>query len=177
MTVPKQKQLDYLVEHYSCWDFGAESCTVKEGPAWSGNEVKPSPLYAVFLTDDSGDITYEEWSAARERKQKELSQPRDNSWHGRGELPPIGTICEAYHSEDGWWYEAEVLKTKRNEAGRMIVAVVALDSQYLYWSGMCRPIISEREKAIEDMVEVMMGTGRANLAINAAALYDAGYHK
>ena len=104
----------------------------------------------------------------------------DSSWHERGELPPVGCECEVFTSDDKKWMRFEVIAIR--------------DGHVLGWcsENSCgyqsneksefRPLRTEREKAIDEMVSVildydgyMMTSATAELV--ARQLYDSGYHK
>ena len=104
----------------------------------------------------------------------------DNSWHERGELPPVGVPVEL------WWggsfaYNCEFITRRRHhyvmwnlDADRPDAAD-CMNSQF-------RPLRTEREKAIEEIVNALIG-GDDRSAIQSAAvhtaelIYDAGYRK
>ena len=105
----------------------------------------------------------------------------DNSWHERGELPPVGVSVEL------WWggsfaYNCEFI-TRR---GRHYVmwnldadrpdAADYMNSEFRPLSSL-NPLRTEREKAIEDMSRLMHEHDSIINDITLGALYDAGYRK
>lgn len=106
----------------------------------------------------------------------EQKMKQDNGWFERGELPPVGEACEIHHK---FWADESHHKVKISAITDeyLIVKYESFEHHYLINDIEFRPIRTEREAAIEDMVSVMSATKRANFDINAAALYDAGYRK
>ena len=41
-----------------------------------------------------------------------LTQQQDNGWFDRGELPPVGEVCEAYIDYPPQWIETEIVAHK-----------------------------------------------------------------
>ena len=107
----------------------------------------------------------------------------DNSWHERGELPPVGVSVEL------WWggsfaYNCELI-TRR---GRHYVmwnldadrpdAADYMNSEFRPLSQL-NPLRTEREKAIDEMVKLIgHGYMSAEMAKELVIkMCDAGYHK
>jgi len=66
------------------------------------------------------------------------------SWHETGDLPPVGTECEAnIYSE---WVKVEVIKHSTNFAACHLIDT-QFDGTDLKWSSKFRPIQSDRDKA------------------------------
>ena len=98
----------------------------------------------------------------------------DATWHERGEMPPVGTRCEALITSERKWVEIEV--------------VCHRDGFILGWclKERCgyhgddptdfRPIRTERDLAIDEMMKVA-ATNWGNLEDCCEALYRAGYRK
>lgn len=59
-------------------------------------------------------------------------------WVGEGK-PPVGAICEAYHSEDKVYYEVEVLKSRHNGSFD-VSACMDVNTHNVFWSADLRPI-------------------------------------
>lgn len=98
-----------------------------------------------------------------------------NDWHERGELPPVGTDCEAKFDKE--WFTVEILKYNENKIAACHILNSYIDGGNLKWSCEFRPLKSERERAIE---EIAIATGlraRDGRDVVAAAIYDAGYRK
>jgi len=95
-----------------------------------------------------------------------------NNWNGVG-LPPVGAECEFFWESTGNIWVKGAIAAIVTEAG-IESAVIQLDGCYRVSPDphVFRPIKSEREKAIEDMMQI------SHCFISAAiALYDAGYRK
>ena len=159
--VTKQQQLEWLAHKYKTWpEQGATSIGL------SVTEVGKFAIVNCHL------ITRKEWQLWRD---KMSSKPEvDNSWHERGELPPVGGVCEAMiHGE---WIAAEVLRHRINSAGMNVAAVMSCASFGVYWAADFRPLRTEREKAIDAACKAIGGVGEDGLLI-IERLYDAGLLK
>lgn len=99
----------------------------------------------------------------------------DNSWHERGELPPVGCECSAVC--DGQWVTVEVLRHRVNNAGMNVAAVMSCASFNVFWATDFRPIRTEREKAIDEMANLIARSVFGSAKCQAEKLYDAGYRK
>ena len=104
----------------------------------------------------------------------------DNSWHERGELPPVGVPVEL------WWggsfaYNCEFI-TRRGHQYVMWNLDADRPDASDYMNSEFRPLRTEREKAIDEIVNALIG-GDDRSAIQSAAvhtaelIYDAGYRK
>ncbi|MCX7132318.1 hypothetical protein [Aeromonas sp.] len=100
----------------------------------------------------------------------------DAHWFERGELPPVGTQCEAISEPDMDWLEVEVI------AHRDGFAIVWCSDEKC--GANCddpkhfRPIRTEREKAIEEMMGSVLAVMNRGLQRRLCEdLYDAGYRK
>ena len=101
---------------------------------------------------------------------------QDNSWYEREELPPVGYECEAIRN--GEWVAVEVLRHRVNNVEMNVAAVMDCTSFNVFWSDDFRPLCTEREKAINEMNELVGNIERYPTWGDAmAALYDAGYRK
>ena len=98
----------------------------------------------------------------------------DNSWHERGELPPVGCECSA--ARDGQWVTVEVLRHRVNNAGMNIAAVMSCASFNVFWATDFRPLRTEREKAIDEIAALVRnGLVSPEMAKEfAVKMYDAG---
>ena len=100
----------------------------------------------------------------------------DNSWYERGELPPVGTICEMI-DDRATWRECKIIA---HEDGACIGWIASLNSPfYTYDKSEFRPLRTEREKAIDEMIKLIgHGYMSAEMARELAIkMYDAGFHK
>ena len=160
--VTKQQQLEYLA---------------RECHSWRGRDfilVSDTELgYRLPVSSGCHLITKKEWQQERD---KIGSKPVvDNSWHERGELPHVGGVCEAMIN--GEWIAAEVLRHRINSAGMNVAAVMSCASFGVYWAADFRPLRTEREKAIDEMLLAIDHIKEGNFETFIGALYDAGYRK
>ena len=90
-------------------------------------------------------------------------------WHKSGELPPVGEVCEAYIDYPPQWIETEIVAHKDGFAIGWCKSVMKGchgDKAHEF-----RPILAEREKAIDEMVDCLSSRW-ANCEAIAAHLYD-----
>ena len=97
----------------------------------------------------------------------------DNSWHERGELPPVGVSVEL------WWggsfaYNCELI-TRRGQHYVMWNLDADRPDAADYMNSEFRPVRTEREKAIDAAYEAIDGVIGDRLIIER--LYDAGVLK
>jgi len=156
MTVTKRQQLEWLAKEFSVW------------PGFGGIAIRMSNL---VIGDHGGEhlITREEWQQEREKMQKQ----QDNSWHERGELPPVGVPVEL------WWggsfaYNCEFI-TRRGHHYVMWNLDADRPDAADYMNSEFRPLRTEREKAIEEMSEALIHRGSAMSQVILGELYDAGF--
>ena len=119
--------------------------------------------------------------------QQQQAQPvqsaQNNSWHERGELPPVGCECSAMR--DGEWVTVEVLRHRVNNVGMNVAAVMNCDSFNVFWATDFRPLRTEREKAIEELADSIGAEFKfegydLHTRITRSLsefIYDAGYRK
>ena len=103
----------------------------------------------------------------------------DNSWHELGEFPPAGTVCEVHENE---WVETFIIGMDKEG-----YCVYTTGNQYIGYDGendpsSFRPLRTEREKAIDEMVSVILDYDgymitSATAELVARQLHYAGYHK
>ena len=161
--VTKRQQLEFAAKHIEKWKSGYDFAVVEE--------TIDGHLYIRWPSICTSGITKKEWQQERD---KMSSKPEvDNSWHERGELPPVGGVCEAMIN--GEWIAAEVLRHRINSAGMNVAAVMSCASFGVYWAADFRPLRTEREKAIDAACEVIGGVIGGRLIIER--LYDAGLLK
>ena len=104
----------------------------------------------------------------------------DNSWHARREFPPVGTICKMIDDKNTW-LECEVISHKDGSCIGWIPLCKA--PFYTYDKSDFRPLRTEREKAIDEMVAILKtkfnrpGVDGIAVADMVDELYDAGYRK
>ena len=162
--VTKQQQLEWLAKEFDVW------------PGFGHGFVRMSTLAIGEPNGVLGiahHITLQEWQQERD---KMSSKPEvDNSWHERGELPPVGCECSAMC--DGNWVTVEVLRHRVNNAGMNVAAVMNCASFNVFWATDFRPLRTEREKAIDEMVGTIKVAAFQDPEFTASILYDAGYRK
>ena len=83
---------------------------------------------------------------------------------------------------DGQWVTVEVLRYRVNNAGMNVAAVMSCASFNVFWATDFRPLRTEREKAIDEMVYEFIDhhgdpKGSERYLKMATKLYDAGYRK
>ena len=97
-----------------------------------------------------------------------------SDWHKNGELPPVGEVCEAYIDYPPQWVETEIVAHKDGFAIGWCKSV--MKGCYGDKANEFRPLRTEREKAIDEMVDCL-GSRWANCEEIAAHLYENGYRK
>jgi len=95
-----------------------------------------------------------------------------SDWHKNGELPPVGEVCEAYIDYPPQWVETEIVAHKDGFAIGWCKSVMKGchgDKAHEF-----RPLRTERDKAIDEMMEHCDYLGSRDFA---GKLFDAGYRK
>lgn len=174
--VTKQQQLEWLARVFNTFPFS---------------------IGVVFMSKhDIGDIGYfgyanfshaitrQEWQQEQDKMQKKAEQVAqtapDNSWHERGEFPPAGCECEAFVNEENKWVRFEVIAIRDGFVmGWCRESLCGFQSDE---KSEFRPIRTEREKAIDEMLSVYAGKDdgkpiHPRCKLLAEMLYDAGYRK
>ena len=106
------------------------------------------------------------------------SKPKvDNSWHERGELPPVGCECDIRHS---CWnsekYEKVTVAAITSEY--VIVKYATFEQHYMLKDISFHPLRTEREKAIDAVCDVICKNGVHDFERGVITkLYDAGLLK
>lgn len=100
---------------------------------------------------------------------------QDNSWHERGERPPLNVVVEWDEWGNGNWVETKLLADTGDDEFVMIVkgvkTIVGRPANF-------RPLRTEREKAIDEMVSVTLAVINQDTQRQMfGMLYDAGYRK
>lgn len=103
----------------------------------------------------------------------------DAQWFERGELPPVGEVCEVMHLDR--WVCCEVIAHFEQSWGMVAAYTVGINGGNAKLLEQCnpedfRPLRTEREVAIEEMCNVA-GLGGLVFGLVAGELYDAGYRK
>ena len=166
--ITKQQQLEWLANNLEKWKSGYDYAVVEK--------ASDGYLYIRWPSVCASGITKKEWQQERDKMQKKAKQAvQDNLWHEHGELPPVGTICEMI-DDIAMWRECKIIA---HENGACIGWVTSLNAPfYTYNKSELRPLSTEREKAINEMNELVGNIEKYPTWRDAmTALYDAGYRK
>ena len=160
--VTKQQQLEWLAKRFESLPYHSDSILMSDKTlGYLGYGHK---------------ITNQELKLERDKMQKQPAQPApDNSWHERGEFPPAGCVCEAFVNEENKWVHFEVIAIRDG-----FVLGWCRESLYGFQSdekSEFRPLRTEREKAIDEMLLAIDHIKEGNFETFIGALYDAGYRK
>lgn len=192
MTVTKQQQLEWLASKIVKWPAYGEKIPVSVDDAGNPKFYMPWDTMRV-------DCTREEWQRERDKMSKtpdvtisnqtsatitatqvggsEMTiTAQDNSWHERGELPPVGAICEMIDDKNTW-LECEIVSHKNGFCIGWISSINA--PFYTDDKSDFRPLRTEREKAIDEMMSLVMDGLMSHEMANELVikLHDAGYCK
>ena len=186
--VTKQQQLEWLATMWDTW------------PGINFNAVRMSSQIAGSYNYGMGyhTITREEWQQERDKMSKTpdvtisnqtsatiastqtgdfemtITAP-DNSWHERGELPPVGATAEKKCKSATIWTEIKIVA-----AGNQLVIFGYPSGEEAFgeWSDYdFRPLRTEREKAIDEMADLIAKSVFGSAKCQAERLYDSGYRK
>ena len=174
--VTKQEQLAFAAKHIEKWKSGYDYAVVEK--------ATDGYLYVRWPSVCASGITKKEWQQERDKMQKK----QDNSWHERGEFPPVGCECEVkdgvvWHKTFIVGFDADgycVYTTPWNSLARDYDGDI---NQYNFRPlSPLSPLRTEREKAIDEMVSVILDydgymIASATAELVARQLYDSGYHK
>ena len=164
MTVTKQQQLEWLAEKYKSWP--------EQGATSLGLSVSEVGKFAIV---NSYVITRKEWQQERDKMQEQPAQPaQDNSWHERGEFPPVGCECDIRHSYcNPEKYEKVTVAAITNEY--VIVKYATFEQHYMLKDISFRPIRTERDKLVE-LIKTYRHTFRSDTEF-ADAILAAGFKR
>ena len=180
--ITKQQQLEWLAKHIEKWKSGYTYAVVEK--ATDGH------LYVRWPSICTSGITKKEW---RQERDKMDSKPEvTNSWHERGELPPVGCECEwvdesGVDGVDGVVYpqlgDVVTIHAHADTPGGYTIAIFT----WARGSGLgvaasrmpedFRPLRTEREKAIEEMLDTVHQKGSFINKDACEIIYDSGYRK
>lgn len=166
---------EWLAQHasgYWAWGCGNPAADAK---AWEGVgedwEVQWSGCAGEVLGDWRDTLERRpETGATASNRQVQLN----SSWFERGELPPIGVVCEAYIDYPPQWVEAEIVAHKDGFAIGWCKSV--MKGCHGDKASEFRPIRTERELAIDQMCRDVGFDGLLS-SMAAAKLYDEGCRK
>ena len=148
----------------------------------------------VRMTNNAHQITREEWRQERDKMQKQhdfdigsnlkvsvtatsngFGEMKINTlWYELGEFPPAGTVCEVHENE---WVETFIIGMDKE--GYCVYTTSDPDVGYDGDNdpSSFRPLRTEREKAIEEMANLIAKSVFGSAKCQAEKLYDAGYRK
>jgi hypothetical protein len=133
-------------------------------------------IYLYHANDQKWiDSTYSRnsFSSKNEFIKSLIKLPAQPAWHETGDLPPVGTECEAIINEE--WHKVQILKYNEANIAACHLLESRVDGSNLKWSGDFRPIQSDRDKAIEELTSLVWGCNEAR--VTAAKIYEAGFRK
>lgn len=140
-------------------------------------QFKPSIEEANMLAREFKPFTSIEDSQEQDMTQQH-DMKQDNGWFERGELPPVGVVCEVKKYEKEEYYEVVICGIGEH----LGLAVAFYEKQKVTGMFTCssaeyfRPIRTDRELAIDEMCNVA-GLDGLVFGLVAGKLYDAGYRK
>jgi len=110
---------------------------------------------------------FEPFTSIEDNQEQEMKQ--DNGWFERGELPPVGVVCEAYIDRPSQWIEAEIVAHKDGFAIGWCKSV--MKGCHGDKASEFRPIRNERD-VLADLIE---SHGQMSALIVADAIIAAGF--
>ena len=160
--VTKQQQLEWLAKKYKIWpEQGATSLGL------SVTEVGKFAIVNCHL------ITRQEWQQERE---KMSDKPEvDDSWFTYCKLPPCGIPVELWVGGT-FAYNCEFIAIRGNTYVVWNLDADKPDCADSLNSQLC-PVRTEREKAIDEMTDLIAKSVFGSAKCQAEKLYDAGYRK
>ena len=173
------EDLKWLAENVHEWNLGGKLkiCAHKR--------LDGSFFVSWVYPDDFEGYTRAQWQAARDELGLNHSvEPTEKVWRGPEDgLPPVGTVLEAWF-DDGrrCWHKAYVVGYHPIEENTLAVSLIGDHESRLIWSDISgiRPIRSEEDKAVEEMVSYIYGLpveDKRKAEHAARVLYRAGYRK
>ena len=160
--VTKQEQLEWLARKYKTWpEQGSSTLRL------SAFEIGKFAVVNAYI------ITRKEW---RQEREKMSDKPEvDDSWFTYCKLPPCGIPVELWVGGT-FAYNCEFIAMRGNtyvvwnlDADKPDCAD-SLNSEF-------RPVRTEREKAIDEMADLIAKSVFGSAKCQAEKLYDAGYRK
>ena len=168
--VTKQQQLEWLANNLDRWESGYDFAVV--------DTCSDGSFYVRWPSVCSSGITKGEWQQERDRMS---SKPEvDNSWCERGDLPPVGVPVELWFG-GVFAYNCEFIAMRGytcvlwNLDDDKPDCADRMNSQF-------RPLRTEREKAIDSLIEIICAGGELSKDGSAAReiaerIHDAGLLK
>ena len=154
-----------------------------DAPDWATSVAQGANGLWYWLEDapDFGDYAYTQdgrilWAATGEvigdwrdtlRLRPEEKKMEDkNDWHKKGELPPVGTVCEMLP----WWHVCESIAPHRDG---MVMYNHSEDAYFLATKNTrFRPLQTERERVVKAWIEKIEDSDILNAYLGG--LYDIG---
>ena len=136
-------------------------------------ERRSADLSEPAVTERLTEATHTVLAAAPALMDEKFRFDRDD-WHERGELPPVGVVCEAYIDRPPQWIEAEIVAHKDGFAIGWCKSV--MKGCHGDKASEFRPIRTERD----ELIDVLKGTHAAsltNLDMLASAILSAGFKR
>ena len=162
MTVTKQQQLEWLAKKYKIWP--------EQGATSLGLSVAEIGKFAIV---NCHLITRQEWQQERE---KMSDKPEvDDSWLTYCKLPPCGIPVELWVGGT-FAYNCEFIAMRGNTYVVWNLDADKPDCADSLNSQLC-PVRTEREKAIDEMADLIAKSVFGSAKCQAEKLYDAGYRK
>jgi len=182
--VTKQQQLEWLVSKIVKWPADGAKIPVSIDDAGNPKFYMPWDAFAPWDVMRV-DFTREEWQQERDKMQKKaerVAQPAPGrSWHERGELPPVGCECEILgafgHYQE--WFPCKIIA---EHSGSVFAANERSWINVKHGERQFRPLRTEREKAIDAVIDIICAGGYFTRRDGAAReiaerIYDAGMLK
>ena len=185
--VTKQQQLEWLANNLEKWKSGYDFAVV--------DKTSDGVFYVRWPSVCSSGITKREWQQEREKMQKQhdfdigsnlkvsvaatsngFGEIKINTlWYEREELPPIGVPVELWLGGT-FAYNCEFIAMRGNTYVLWNLDADRPDTAD-YMNSDLRPIRTEREKAIDEMTNLIAKSVFGSAKCQAEKLYDAGYRK
>ena len=163
--VTKQQQLEWLAHKYKTWP--------EQGATSLGLSVAEVGKFAIV---NCHLITRQEWQLERD---KMSSKPAtDNSWHERGEWPPVGCECEIKHENGEGWIKAKVVSIT-SEYAILVNQGSAGEYPTRLSKTKFRPVDYEKTLFVSGVID-MVACGlisHESAKELAMSMFDAGYRK
>ena len=161
------EKLKWLARELEEWKGRYEFCVVIVG------HEDVYVTWPLNCSPSSSSFTKAEWKAAREELMK-TTEPT-SSWHEHGELPPVGVPVELWFG-GAYAYDCEFIGKRGNT---YILWNLDADRPDAGEDIMCQfhLLRTEREKAIDEIAELIAKSVYGSAKCQAEKLYDAGYRK
>ena len=165
-----------------CWIISNRELIAGEDGRWHGYGVVTSKGAGEVLGDWRDTLekrpeqkAFEPFVSIEDNQEQDMTQQqemkRDNGWFERGELPPVGEVCEAYLDYPPLWIETEIVAHKDGFAIGWCKSVMKGchgDKAHEF-----RPIRTERDKLAE-LIKTYRHTFRSDTEF-ADAILAAGF--